>query len=367
MITISLCMIVRDEEAVLGRCLDSFQDVADEIIIVDTGSVDSTKELALQYTQLVYDFPWIDDFSAARNASFSQASMDYCMWADADDILPETEKEKLLFWKQNTSPSSAPDIVMLKYATAFDTNQNPSFLYYRERLLRREQGALWSGRVHEAIPLSGTIEYLDIYLEHHSIKNSYSDRNLKIYESMKSSGESFHARDLFYYARELYYHGFYQEAIENFSCFLSAPHAFVENQVEACRIAAYCCYPLGDSDQALQFLLKGLSYRIPSGELCCDLGQHYMDRQRYEEACFWYQAALHTAKKVQNGGFISEDCYGYLPCLQLSVCYDKLGLLKEALQYHKLAGEYRPDGALYLKNNPYFLEQAIKLVSGTPS
>ena len=56
MITISLCMIVKNEEAVLKRCLDSIADLMDEIIIVDTGSTDKTKEIAAQYTDKIYDF-----------------------------------------------------------------------------------------------------------------------------------------------------------------------------------------------------------------------------------------------------------------------------------------------------------------------
>ncbi len=363
MITISLCMIVRNEEAVLERCLNSVKALVDEIIIVDTGSTDHTKALALQHTDSVYDFPWINDFSAARNFSFSKASMDYCMWMDADDVLPPVELEKLLHWKQQAESASLPDVVMLKYVAAFDQNQAPSFLYYRERLLRRARKFLWKGRVHESIAPSGKIIYLDIYFEHRSNKTTYSDRNLQIYEEMKASGEAFSTRDLFYYARELYYHRQYADAVKYFSLFLEAPDGFVENQVEACRFAAYCSYPLKDDKQALSFLLKGASYRVPCGELCCDLGQHYLDRNRLEEAIFWYEAALRTPKKTENGGFISEECYNYLPCIQLSVCYDKLGNLKEALRYHKLAGIFQPMGELYLKNNLYFLskEKAEKI------
>ena len=61
MVTISLCMIVRDEESVLARCLDSVRDLVDEIIIVDTGSLDDTKAIARRYTENVFDFEWIDD------------------------------------------------------------------------------------------------------------------------------------------------------------------------------------------------------------------------------------------------------------------------------------------------------------------
>src|SRR5690606_41842433 len=90
MITISLCMIVKDEEDVIGRCLDCVKDIMDEIIIVDTGSTDRTKEIVSAYTSNIYDFEWIDDFSVARNYSFSKATNDYIMWLYADYvILPE--------------------------------------------------------------------------------------------------------------------------------------------------------------------------------------------------------------------------------------------------------------------------------------
>lgn len=69
MASISLCMIVRDEEAVLGRCLESVAPAVDEIIVVDTGSTDGTKAVAAAYTDRIFDFAWVDDFAAARNAS----------------------------------------------------------------------------------------------------------------------------------------------------------------------------------------------------------------------------------------------------------------------------------------------------------
>lgn len=132
--TISLCMIVKNEEAHIARCLDSVAELVDEIIIVDTGSTDRTAEIVSEYTSKVYSYPWEDDFSEARNYSFSKASMDYCMWMDADDILEKTEKEKFLRLKQ--SLSSDTDMVMMKYSTSFDEAGKPSFSYFRERWIR---------------------------------------------------------------------------------------------------------------------------------------------------------------------------------------------------------------------------------------
>ena len=352
MVSISLCMIVRNEEKVLERCLDSVCRAVDEMIIVDTGSVDSTKEIAGKYTDKVYDFVWVDDFSAARNFSFSKAAMDYCMWMDADDVMEESSCEKLIQWKQNHDRTA--DVVMMKYSTAFDENGKSVFYYYRERLLKREKNFQWKGRVHEAIEPSGKIEYLDAQIQHWSEKEVYGDRNLRIYEKMKQEGEHFTPRDFFYYARELYYHKRYMECVEKFEEFLQMPDGFVENRVEACRIAAYASYFLKKEEQALGYLLRALRERVPSGELCCDLGKHFMDRKEWRQAEFWFRSALWVAQNGKDGGFVSEEYYGYLPCIQLSVCYERMGQKELALYYHRKAGRYKPYGAEYLRNQKYF-------------
>ena len=69
----------KNEVDVLERCLESADELVDEIIIVDTGSTDRTRKIAARFTDKIFDFPWRDDFSAARNESFSHASMDYCI------------------------------------------------------------------------------------------------------------------------------------------------------------------------------------------------------------------------------------------------------------------------------------------------
>ena len=84
---LSLCMIVRDAAHTLRPCLMSIRDWVDEMIVVDTGSIDRTPEIAQELGAKVSHFPWIDDFSAARNESLRLASGEWLFWMDADDTI----------------------------------------------------------------------------------------------------------------------------------------------------------------------------------------------------------------------------------------------------------------------------------------
>src|SRR5262249_30962404 len=84
---VSLCMIVRDEEANLPRCLRSAADLVDEMVVVDTGSADGTREFARRLGARVVDFAWVDSFAAARNASLDHATGEWIFWLDADEYL----------------------------------------------------------------------------------------------------------------------------------------------------------------------------------------------------------------------------------------------------------------------------------------
>ena len=169
-------MIVKDEEDVLERALSSIKDIADEIIIVDTGSTDMTKEIAAKFTDKIFDFEWCDDFSKARNYSFSKATQDYCMWLDADDDLLEADQKELMKLKETLSPETS--VVMMRYNTGFDNDGKPTFTYYRERLLRREDQFYWEGFVHEVISPRGKMEYSEIAITHRKIKAGNPLRNI---------------------------------------------------------------------------------------------------------------------------------------------------------------------------------------------
>ncbi len=352
MITISLCMIVKNEEQVLKRCLESVADLVDEIIIVDTGSTDRTWEIASYFTSKIYPFTWIDDFSAARNYSFSKATMDYCMWLDADDVLEETQR--INFMKLKESLTVATDIVMMKYNIAFDEADNPTFSYYRERILKNNKQYVWEGAVHEAIVPIGNIVYSDVSISHKKIHKSDSDRNLNIYRKQLAQHKTLAPRHQYYYARELYYHAMYEEALSEFLTFMANEKGWRENKIEACTLIAYCYYQLGKEEEALRVLFRSFEYDTPRAELCCDIGKHFMDRNKYQQAIYWFEQALNIKLDVQRSGFTLPECYDYIPNLQLCVCYDKLGNMNMAEYYNNKVGEIKPNSKQYLLNKSYF-------------
>lgn len=348
---ISLCMIVRDEEETIGRCLECVKDVVDEIIIVDTGSIDHTKDIVKKYTDLLYDFKWCDHFSIARNYAFSLASKEYIMWLDADDVIDKENIEKLRKLKENLS--SDKDVVMMKYKMGRESD----FVFYRERIVKRSKGYKWVGTVHEYIEVSGNIYDSDITIVHQKEKVNDPDRNLKIYEKLIREGKKLSTRELFYYARELYEHEIYEKAITYFLEFLKREDAWIENKIEACLNMSTCYRRLGDDYKALQVLLHSFLYDTPRSELLCEIGCIFLERDCLNQAIYWYKKALENNINETKGGFIRKDCYDFIPYIQLCVCYDRLGDRHKAEMYNELAGRLKPNHSSYLYNQKYFTKK----------
>ena len=352
MVTLSLCMIVKDEEEVIARCLDSVKDIADEIVIVDTGSKDKTKEICKQYTDLVFDFKWVDDFSKARNFSFSKATKDYIMWLDADDVIEEKDKKELLNLKETLDKNI--DIVMLKYHTGFDKDGNVTFSYFRERILKRERNYKWISPIHEVIVPSGNIIYRDIAITHKKVKASDPKRNIKIFKKMLKEGYNLDSRQQFYYSRELYYNKEYKEAIKNFNKFINGNDGFLENKINACIDLSNCYRLLNDNKNAFISLTRSFLLDIPRAEVCCRLGAILFEEEKFKEAIYWYDLATKCTLDETKGGFYENDCYDFLPYVQICVCYFKLGNIKEAIRYNELAGKIKPTNEAYLYNKDFF-------------
>lgn len=353
MITVSLCMIVKNEEETIERCLNSIKNAIDEIIIVDTGSTDRTKELCLNYTDKVYDFKWIDDFSAARNYAYQFATMDYILWMDADDILLPEDHMKFLQLKKTLDPEV--NVVMMKYNTGIDENGNVFFSYYRERLSKRECGFQWMEPVHEYLQIYGKTINSDIGITHAKPPEAYrKTRNLDIYENSIKNNKPLSPRGTYYYARELKDNGRMAEAAEQFESFLDSGKGWKEDNINACSELAKCYMGLNSPDKALQAMFRSFSYDIPRGEICCQIGYFYKQKNDYESAAFWFSFILSLKKPQDSWGFFRHDCWDYIPLIECAVCYDYLGNYKLAAEYNEKALLIKPDSKAALSNREYF-------------
>ncbi len=355
MISLSLCMIVKNEEAVLERILKPMSEIADEILIADTGSLDGTKEIAGRYTSQVFDFSWCDDFSAARNFLLKKVRTDYWMWLDADDVLDEENLEKLR--KLKASLDEKIDVVMMEYAVGFDSTGRTEFSYYRERILKTSEKFCWSGRVHEAVTPRGTVFYSDIEVRHQKCGQGDPDRNLRIYEKMLAEGEELEPRHQLYYGRELFYHQRYQEAADELEAFLEEPSGWKENRVDACLVLGRCYEKMGKKEAALEAFLYSLTVDIPRAEISCEIGKLFLEKGWCRQAAYWYGQALTAPSEKKNGGFFVEKYHGFVPYMQLCVCYDRMGCHKQAFFFHKKAREQKPDDPGVKYNGNYFREK----------
>ncbi len=350
-ITISLCMIVRNEEATIARCLDSVKDIPDEIVIVDTGSMDRTKEIVFQYADKVYDFEWIDDFAAARNFAFSKATQDYILWLDADDILVEPDREQLLALKRNLDPLM--DAVNMPYLLAFDEFGNVTFSLRRNRLVKRSKNFRWVGAVHEYLEVFGHVLNADISVTHKGSRENDYGRNLRIYEARLAKGEVFSPRDLYYFANELYDHRLTNRAIEYYQRFLATGQGWVEDKIAACGKLADSFQYLNEKDKELQYMFKSFEYDIPRAEFCCRIGHYFLQAGNYGQAAFWYKLATQLDKPLDNWGPMIEACWTWLPHIQLCVCYDRLAKYELAYEHNEMARKFRPDDPQVLHNKKY--------------
>lgn len=339
-------MIVKNEEQTLAKALGCTLGFADEIIIIDTGSTDKTKEIALQFTDKVYDFEWIDDFSAARNFSFSKASGDYLMWLDADDIISDEEAEAIRNLKEKLAPET--DVVFMRYKIS------ETFSYYRERIIRNCSKAKWLEPIHETIIPFGKIVYSEITIKHDKKKENEPGRNLRIFEKHIKNGVKFSPRMQFYYARELMYCGKTAKALKKFEEFLNNNEGWVEDKIIACCNAAECCKKLGKKERAYKFLCLSFGYDAPRPEAACALGTYLLENRAYRAAAFWYETALNWKPKDVNISFFERDFNEFIPAIQLAVVYDRLGKKKIAKEYNELAGTFKSNHPAYLSNKIYF-------------
>ena len=331
MITISLCMIVKNEEKVLARCLDTVADLVDEVIIVDTGSTDRTREIASLYTDKIYEFTWIDDFSAARNFAFSKATMEYIYSADADEVLDKENRQRFRVLKENLLPEI--ELVQMKYGNQLQFGTVYNFdEEFRPKLFKRHRDFVWEGAVHETVRLTPVIYDSDVVITHMPEKN-HSGRDLEVFRRQIMKGVYLDKRLHHMYAQELYLSGTredFEKAMDFFVSSAGDPDRDADQVMEACLMVAHAAKSSGNIVQFFQYTTKLVAGEGCS-EVCCELGLFYEEQNDLEEAAIWYYNAAFETEPI-----LKLDCKTTEPLEGLVRCYESMGMKEQAQEYREM-------------------------------
>lgn len=339
MIAISLCMIVKNEELNLANCLNSISDFVNEIIIVDTGSTDKTKQIALKYTDKVYDYKWNNNFSDARNFSISKASNEYILVLDADEIIKEININKinqLMYENQN----KVGCIVCINEYSRVENSYK--FITTLSRFFNKNNFC-YDGMVHEQV-VSITKSNYETYNIPLKIKHTGYDGNLEVRKKKTERNISLLNNALQENPDDPYI--IYQ---------LGKSYYMEEDYINACNYLGHALY--FDLDTRLEFVLDlVVSYGYSlintkqyetamqlinvydefshSADFIFMIAMVLMNNGRFQEAIDEFKKA--TSKRVCQ----MEGVNDYLAYYNIGVIYECLGDMFHAKKYYEMCGDY---------------------------
>lgn len=298
MVSISLCMIVKNEERVLARCLDSLAPIMDEIIIVDTGSTDATKEIAGRYTKQVYDFTWTGSFADARNYAASKATKEYIYTADADEYLDEENQARLKQLKAILLPEV--EMVQMLYCTSRENNTVYNFeKEYRPKLYRRLRSFVWIDPIHETLRIDPIVYDSQIEIQH-CPEGNHAARDIQALLQAGKRKERFSKKLHHMYAMELYHSGTDEDfvnAVPVFEKTLLEDGRTIDEMKEAMCVLARAYRIQENLPKFFGFALKD-AVTSACAEICCELGKFYEEKGDLEEAILWYQNAATETESI---------------------------------------------------------------------
>lgn len=246
---ISAVLIVKNEEVLLPRCLDSLKGV-DEIIIADTGSTDNTIEIAKRYTDKIYtDFVWCDNYAKARNHAKSKATGDWILSIDADEILHDVSKLREAVELAEQKGVLAVNCMLI----AEDNGQRTSF----PRLFKNVPEVWWEGAIHNHISVLGeTIGGVRITFGYSPAHYDDPTRTFRILKKEVDSRPDA-VREMFYLGREYWYKQDYSECVKTLGNYVQRSR-FLAEKAEAYFTMAQAYFAMGMGEDARDACLQAL-------------------------------------------------------------------------------------------------------------
>jgi len=349
--TVTLTMIVRNEEKNLAACLQTVADLVDEMVIVDTGSTDRTKDIARQFGAKVYDFPWIDHFAAARNESLRHATGDWVFWLDADDRLSDANREKL-----RSLLATLPRGVMLGHVMKCECLPQPGqvapTIVDHVRLFPNHPGLRWKYRVHEQIlgsirRLGGQVVWTDVAVQHVGYQDAVThkgkgERNLRLLllDNQECPDDPF---ILFNLGNMLQEHGRYEESLRALrrSLELSEPADSIVRKLYTLICQNHRL--LGQHAAALQACLEGRSHYPSDVELLWEEGFVRDELGDIAGAIACHRRILEPSDDGQHFASVDQGKKGFRTRYQLGCWLKKAGRLQEAEEQWRSALDEVPD------------------------
>jgi len=284
---ISVCMIVKNEEAFLKQCLESVKDHVDEIIIVDTGSTDGTVEIAQKYTDKIYFHPWENDFSKHRNQSLSYATGDWIFQLDADEELFAEDGLKL----RNTVQESSTDYYFCQFHD-IDKNGDVKGVFNLIRLFRNRMGMTFTQKVHNQLQTQGKGGFSKIRVKHYGYdlsEEKMTEKHLRtsnlLEEMLKVDPEDAYSRHQL--AASYSMHREYEKAIEHGEMALEIMRRKkLRNEFffTTFYLVAQGYYTLNDMESAERVCLEAIEFFDMHLDACHILAAIYF-KQRSIEHC----------------------------------------------------------------------------------
>ncbi|MBJ8026137.1 glycosyl transferase, partial [Bacillus cereus] len=176
----------------------------------------------------------------------------------------------------------------------------------------------------------------------HTKRAGLSNRNLAIYEKAVKEGRELLPTDVFHYARELQVNKRYEEAITYHELFLENKDIEVGLRTFTYHNLACCYFQIGNLEKELDLTMESFKYDIPQPVFCCRMGEHFIKKQQFEQAIFWYVLAIENGNRNQNHHIEQFIYKTWLPHKQLGLCYYKIGDYMSSYKHNKEVLKYMP-------------------------
>ena len=299
--TISLCMIVKDEEEFLSQCLQNVEGVVDEVIIVDTGSSDATLEIAHSFKAKVFQHEWKEDFSEARNFSLSHATSEWILFLDADELLEQKSAQRLPVVLQSTRYFGFFFCIYNIKEDGFVSGR-----HYTVRLFRNQKGVRFAGKIHEQVLPLGKLVYsgMNIYhfgydLDPERMKKK-NERNAHILkQAIASRGEDPVLR--YHLANIHLLLGEYKQAMEHAKVGMELTEKVKEKNslyLTTLQVLTEVYYHLGEWDKAEACCSKSLSIRDDFIDALYTLARIYRLKNDYRRTILTYHRFLEKKRLI---------------------------------------------------------------------